>query len=127
MARLPGSRAKSAPKYRLHKPSQNAVVTINGKNIYLGRYDTPESHELYRRLIAEQWGKADAPKPIKSKPRGVKKLKRSLWAMKNELGHHFENENSVEIASTVRLRWSKLKTNSAWAQRLPAYYLELAG
>jgi hypothetical protein len=47
--------------------------------------------------------------------------------MKNELGHYFENENSVEIASAARPRWSKLKTNSAWAQRLPAYYLELAG
>lgn len=58
MSRLQGSRAKSAPKYRLHKPSQNAVVTINGKNHYLGKYGTDESHELYRRKITESWGQS---------------------------------------------------------------------
>ncbi|MDA7880415.1 hypothetical protein N9A76_03065 [Mariniblastus sp.] len=47
--------------------------------------------------------------------------------MKNDLGHPFENENSVEIASAVRPRWSNPKINSAWAQRPPAYYFELAG
>lgn len=28
------------PSYRLHKPSGQAVVTINGKDIYLGRFDS---------------------------------------------------------------------------------------
>ena len=41
------------PAYRLHKARNSAVVTIDGKNHYLGRYDSPESHELYARLIAE--------------------------------------------------------------------------
>ena len=30
-------RSKSAPKYRLHKRSGQAVVSINGKDIYLGK------------------------------------------------------------------------------------------
>lgn len=33
--------------------------------------------------------------------RGVKKLERSLWAMKNELDHLIESENWVENASEV--------------------------
>ena len=41
------------PSYRLHKARNCAVVTINGKNHYLGPYDSPESHEEYARLIAE--------------------------------------------------------------------------
>ena len=32
---------------------------------------------------------------------GVKKLERSLWAMTDELAHHFENEIRVENASAV--------------------------
>jgi len=41
------------PSYRLHKARKCAVVTLNGKNHYLGPYDSPESHEKYARLIAE--------------------------------------------------------------------------
>jgi integrase len=41
------------PKYRLHKPSGQAVVTLNGKDHYLGRHNTATSHAEYDRLIAE--------------------------------------------------------------------------
>jgi hypothetical protein len=46
-------RTNRPPAYRLHKARNLAVVTINGKNHYLGKYDSPESHEGYGRLIAE--------------------------------------------------------------------------
>ena len=41
------------PKYRLHRGSGQALVQLNGKRIYLGKYGTPQSHEEYRRLIAQ--------------------------------------------------------------------------
>jgi len=41
------------PKYRHHKARNLARVNINGKDIYLGEYDSPESHQKYDRLIAE--------------------------------------------------------------------------
>jgi integrase len=41
------------PSYRLHKPSGQAVVTICGRDYYLGRWNTPQSHAEYDRLIAE--------------------------------------------------------------------------
>ena len=41
------------PTYRLHKARRCAVVTIDGRNHYLGPYGSPESHEKYARLIAE--------------------------------------------------------------------------
>ena len=41
------------PSYRCHKPSGQAVVTIDGRDFYLGKYDTPASHAEYDRLIAE--------------------------------------------------------------------------
>ena len=43
----------STPKYRLHKGSGQALVQIKGERVYLGRYDSPESKEKYRRLVAE--------------------------------------------------------------------------
>lgn len=44
---------RKLPKYALHKPSGHARVRINGKDYYLGVYDSPESHEEYDRLIAK--------------------------------------------------------------------------
>ena len=41
------------PKYRHYKPKNLAVVRIEGRDYYLGKFDSPESHERYRRVIAE--------------------------------------------------------------------------
>ncbi|MBN2561057.1 MAG: site-specific integrase [Phycisphaerae bacterium] len=44
---------KKIPSYRHHRPSGRALVCLNGKRIYLGKWDTPESRERYRQVIAE--------------------------------------------------------------------------
>ncbi len=41
------------PAYRLHKPTGQAVVTIDGRDHYLGRHGTLASRAVYDRLIAE--------------------------------------------------------------------------
>jgi hypothetical protein len=41
------------PSYRRHKPSKQAVVTIRGKDFYLGKNGTKESHQAYNELVAE--------------------------------------------------------------------------
>lgn len=41
------------PKYCHFKPRNLAYVRIRGKMYYLGRYDTPESRQAYRRLLAD--------------------------------------------------------------------------
>jgi integrase len=53
------------PTYRLHRGSGRAVVTIRGRDVYLGVHGSPESKAEYRRLIAEflAAGHAD-PKPL---------------------------------------------------------------
>ncbi len=44
---------RRVPRYRHYKPKNLGVVRIDGKDQYLGRYDSPESREKYHRLIAE--------------------------------------------------------------------------
>ena len=41
------------PAYRQHKPSGQAVVTLCGKDHYLGRWNTKASRSEYDRLIGE--------------------------------------------------------------------------
>ncbi len=41
------------PKYRRHRAKGLAVVTLDGRDHYLGKYGSAESREKYRRLTAE--------------------------------------------------------------------------
>jgi hypothetical protein len=47
------ARPPRTPYYSLHKPSGQAVVTLNGQDIYLGRHGSPESRDEHDRAIAE--------------------------------------------------------------------------
>lgn len=44
---------KKLPSYRLHKATGYAVVTLSGRDHYLGEHGSPESLEAYKRLISE--------------------------------------------------------------------------
>ena len=41
------------PSYRHHKPSGRAVVTIDGRDVYLGDWNTASSRREYKRIVAE--------------------------------------------------------------------------
>ncbi len=101
------SNALRIPSYRRHKPTGKAVVTIGGRDIYLGRYNSAESRQEYNRLIAE-WTASNGtlPKPssdlkaVREKMiglgwsrqyinRSVHRLKHVFkWAVTNELVPH---------------------------------------
>jgi len=51
----------SLPKYRHYKPKDLAVVRLDGRDLYLGRYDSPESREKYRRVVAEWLTRCPSP------------------------------------------------------------------
>src|SRR5262245_44680082 len=65
LARTPGlhhaKEPKAAPSYRLHKPSGQAVVTLNGRDFYLGRHGAETSRDAYDRLIGQWLGRHRAP------------------------------------------------------------------
>src|SRR5438552_715957 len=59
---MPTATRRKVPSYRLHKSSGRAVVTLSGRDCFLGRYGTPESRQKYDRLIAE-WLSQDRRTP----------------------------------------------------------------
>ena len=68
MARRKNSRGSTPPKYRLHKPSGKAVVSIHGRDHYLGQHGTRESRTKYKLLIADLWAKDEELMPIVPSP-----------------------------------------------------------
>jgi integrase len=61
---MPSARIIRVPAYRRHKPTGQAVVTLNGKDCYLGKWNSSPSRAEYDRLIGE-WlaGGRYLPKP----------------------------------------------------------------
>ena len=51
------------PSLRLHKPTGQAYVRLNGQMMYLGRHDKPEWRTRYNQLIAE-WLANDRRLPV---------------------------------------------------------------
>src|SRR4051812_33672120 len=47
------AKPRKIPSYRLHKPTGQAVVRLDGRDFYLGKYGTPGSQEVYHRKVAE--------------------------------------------------------------------------
>jgi integrase len=58
-------RKPHTPSYRRHKARNCAVVTIQGKDHYLGEYGSAQSREKYHRLLAETFSSA---KPMPPEP-----------------------------------------------------------
>jgi integrase len=51
--------ARRIPSYRHHKPTNQARVTLDGKDHWLGIYDTKASKDKYDAVVAEWLGTAD--------------------------------------------------------------------
>ena len=67
------------PSYGLHKASGQARVRIDGRDIYLGRFDSPESHAEYRRVIGEYFAHGGLP-PRSGDQLTVTELVAAYWA-----------------------------------------------
>ena len=82
---MPANRPR-IPSYRLHKPSGQARVIVDGHHIYLGKYKSPESIEKYDRHIAEWLSTRRVPavanngtQAAASSPITVNKLLLAFW------------------------------------------------
>ncbi len=52
---------KSVPSYRLHKASGQARTIVNGKHVYLGKFNSEESRKAYARILAESTQVSSVP------------------------------------------------------------------
>lgn len=51
---------RGPPSYRLHRPSGHAVVTLQGRDHYLGKFGSTASRREYDRIVGE-WLAAGRP------------------------------------------------------------------
>jgi hypothetical protein len=73
-----GKRTLRIPSYRRNKTTGRAVVTIDGRDIWLGKFDSPESRQKYKRPIAE-WLSNDRHLPCEAPDLTVLELMAQFW------------------------------------------------
>jgi hypothetical protein len=112
------------PKYCHHKASGQAIVYINGRQIYLGKYRSAASREAYNRLIAEWSSSGILPKSGDALTCNELMLAYLRYAKK----YYTKNGKvTTEHALIDRLHWTPLY--SAFNSRIatPAIFSPLPG
>ncbi len=109
-------RRRRVPKYRHYRPKNLAVVRIEGRDHYLGRYDSAESWEKYHRLIAEQfrngWGPASPAWPQSALPPNqdgvsVNEMIMAYWRFASQ--YYRKNDKPTGEIDNVRFALKPLK------------------
>lgn len=96
------------PKYRFHKASGQALVEIRGKHIYLGKYDSPESHELYKQLIAQHF----SDNPVLADASTEKSIKVKALVLKYfrfAKGYYLKNGQPTDEITSLRIILRRLR------------------
>ena len=95
-------RTTSQPKYRLHRASGQAVVTLAGKDHYLGKYGTKSSKLLYDRLVGE-WLAAGRPSfSIDKDELTVAELILAYWKYAKQ---HYRRSDGTPTGTADRMRF----------------------
>ena len=97
---MPKRRSDFIPPYRCHKPTNQAIVEFNGQRIYLGRFDSPSSHERYRKLIAD-WLANDRKLPRDAEEVSVAELCLGYWKW---LEREYPPKDGVDSSTMFRSR-----------------------
>lgn len=117
--------SRALPKYRKHRPSGQAVVTLNGKDIYLGPHGTKTSHVEYDRLIQEWLAHGRMlPSKIECNPISIVELCAEYWKFAKEY-YVKDGKQTDEIASVrVALRFIRESFGSLAAEDFGPIALE---
>src|SRR5262245_36904857 len=100
------SRPRKVPSYRLHKPTGQAVVRLDGHDHYLGKHGTPASEEAYRRTLAE-WlasGQGRAPACAAGQADAALTISEMLLAFLRRAEQHYRGPDGTPTRELANLR-----------------------
>jgi integrase len=98
------------PRYRKHRPSGQAVVTLSGKDRYLGKYGTKASKSEYDRLIAEWLNAGRQLLPDDGQPVTVNDLILGFW---NATHKNLKGGRAFNLRSAMRVLRALYGTTTA--------------
>lgn len=113
---MPRKAGQTIPKYRKHRGSGQAVVTIGGQDFYLGPYGTRASKLQYDRLIGEWLANGRHPLyPTSSRDILLGDLCLRYWRFAKQ--HYRKNGKCTRVAPGIKCALRYLKN---WYGKTPA-------
>ena len=100
---------KSVPSYRFHRARNCAVVTINGRNHYLGVFNSPASKEKYARLIAELATGIAAPAKAATNAHNVTITELCAAYLEWASGYYVKNGRATSQVDVIRMSLRALR------------------
>jgi integrase len=100
------ARPRKIPSYRLHKPTGQAVVRLDGHDYYLGKHGTEASHKAYDRLIGE-WlatGLRRMPTPATPAPAADLTVGQLILAFWQHARQHYKKADGTPTGELDNLR-----------------------
>ncbi len=93
---------RSVPKYRKHKASGQAIVTLDGKDFYLGHHNTAVSRREYDRLVGEwQQNGRRLPPQRQEAEMSVTELLAAYWRFAN--GYYVKNGKTTDELAGLKV------------------------
>jgi hypothetical protein len=118
---MPSRSALRFPSYRRDKPTGQAVVTLNGKDLYLGAWNTRASRAEYDRLIGE-WLAAGRCLPKPQSDLSIAELAFRYWRSADG----YFRKDGQPTGSLDRIRVALRILRQSYAQTLAADFGPLA-
>jgi len=98
--------SKTPPKYRKHKATGQAIVTIDGKDFYLGPHGSKASRTEYDGLIGE-WGANGRTMPVQTGSITVTELIAKYWQFAK--GYYVKNGKTTDELPGLKIALQVLK------------------
>jgi integrase len=95
--------AARIPSYRLHRPSGQAVVTLDGRDRYLGKHNTPESQSEYERLISE-WLAVRSNRAANVAPTTSLTVSEMIYAVWEQAKLHYRNPDGTPTGELENIK-----------------------
>src|SRR5262249_46843982 len=97
-------RQRKIPSYRLHKPSGQAVVTLNRRDVYLGTHGSPESRAEYDRVVKEWLPAGRQSVPAKDEPEPGPTVVEVLAAFWKHAQVHYQDVDGSHSSELKNMR-----------------------
>ena len=105
---MPILKSDRLPKYRKHKASGQAIVTLAGKDHYLGPHGTQTSKLEYDRLVAQWLAKGRPTREQQAKEITVTQLLAEFWKFAE--GYYVKNGKPTSTASNYKIAIRQLRS-----------------
>jgi integrase len=123
------TKARKNPAYRLHRPTGQAVVRLDGRDFYLGKHGTDASREAYRRTVAG-WlvtphpGASNTPGPVGLPTPTVNEVILAFWTRHAEA--HYRRADGGPTGELRNFRDSLRPLRTTFGQGLAKDFSPLA-